>query len=258
MVAAAGRGRILIWEGGSLWLMEALPAAGNVTNSTDFHSHHAVQLTFSLGGRFQLRTRHQSISGDCVVAADASHILEAVGFGAILFVEPESRAGRAIAHSLLGKTRLAPVPDGVVGDLIAELKRSSAVADKNNSEHLIGVGRAIVARLAGLAEPELPDPRVQNIIAQAASRLDRPMTLAAVAKSVDLSPGRARHLFVEQTGLPFRTYLLWLRLTKAVEVYAGGGSLTEAAHQAGFADSAHFSRTFRRMFGLPAAALQLI
>jgi hypothetical protein len=26
----------------------------------------------------------------------------------------------------------------------------------------------------------------------------------------------------------------------------------------GFSDSAHFSRTFRRMFGLPAAALQLI
>jgi AraC-like DNA-binding protein len=67
-----------------------------------------------------------------------------------------------------------------------------------------------------------------------------------------------RHLFVEQTGLPFRTYLLWLRLTKAVAVFAGGGSLTEAAHEAGFSDSAHFSRTFRRMFGLPAAALQLI
>ena len=84
------------------------------------------------------------------------------------------------------------------------------------------------------------------------------MTLAAAAKSVDLSPGRLRHLFVEQTGLPFRTYLLWLRLTKAVAVFAGRGSLTEAAHQAGFSDSEHFSRTFRRMFGLPAAALQLI
>ena len=40
-------------------------------------------------------------------------------------------------------------------------------------------------------------------------------------------------------------------------VLAGGRSLTEAAHEAGFADSAHFSRTFRRMFGLPAAALRI-
>jgi AraC-like DNA-binding protein len=103
----------------------------------------------------------------------------------------------------------------------------------------------------------LPDPRVQKIIAYVASRLDRPIALASVAKSVGLSPSRVRHLFVEQTGLPFRTYLLWLRLTKAVGIFAGGGSLTEAAHEAGFADSAHFSRTFRRMFGIQAAALRV-
>lgn len=29
-----------------------------------------------------------------------------------------------------------------------------------------------------------------------------------------------------------------------------GSSLTEAAHVAGFADSAHLSRTFRSMFGI--------
>jgi len=257
MVATVGRGRILMWEGGSLWLMEALPADSGAAKSTDFHAHHAVQLTFSLGARLQVRTRHQNILGNCVVGADVSHALEAVGLGAILFVEPESRAGRAIAHSLLGKARLAPVPDGVVDDLIGALKSAYADAGKSDA-FLIGIGRSIIARLAGLAEPELPDRRVQNIIAQVASRLDNPMTLAAAAKSVDLSPGRLRHLFVEQTGLPFRTYLLWLRLRKAVAVFAGGASLTEAAHQAGFSDSAHFSRTFRRMFGIPAAALQLI
>jgi AraC family transcriptional regulator len=81
--------------------------------------------------------------------------------------------------------------------------------------------------------------------------------MATVAKLIHLSPGRTRHLFVEQTGLPFRTYLLWLRLVRAVEVYAGGASLTEAAHGAGFADSAHLSRTFRRMFGIAAASLRV-
>lgn len=44
---------------------------------------------------------------------------------------------------------------------------------------------------------------------------------------------------------------------RAVEQLAGGKRLTEAAHHAGFADSAHFSRTFQRMFGLPAASLEL-
>jgi AraC family transcriptional regulator len=34
--------------------------------------------------------------------------------------------------------------------------------------------------------------------------------------------------------------------------------LTQAAHAAGFADSAHFSRVFRRTFGLPATTLTRI
>jgi AraC-like DNA-binding protein len=88
-------------------------------------------------------------------------------------------------------------------------------------------------------------------------RLDQALSLRNVTKLVGLSPSRTRHLFVEQTGLSFRTYLLWLRLERAVQLFARGASLTEAAHGAGFADSAHLSRTFRRMFGIPAASLRL-
>ena len=69
---------------------------------------------------------------------------------------------------------------------------------------------------------------------------------------------RLRHLFVEQTGLAFKTYVLWLRLVRALRSYAEGCSLTEAAHAAGFADSAHFSRVFKRTFGLPATTLARI
>ena len=76
------------------------------------------------------------------------------------------------------------------------------------------------------------------------------------SEGVFLSPSRLRHLFVEQTGLAFKTYVLWLRLQRALRAYADGANLTEAAHAAGFADSAHFSRTFKRTFGLPATTLE--
>jgi AraC-like DNA-binding protein len=245
-----------MWEGASLWLMEALPPSGDVANKTDLHAHHAVQVTMSLGGRFELRTADESVATDAAVAPDVSHIFQAVGSIALLFVEPESRPGRAIARSLFHTSGLAPLPANRIDDLIEQLKRAFSGADTDDAS-LIALGRSLVARLAGLGEAELPDPRVQKIAAYVASRLDGSITLAAAAKSVGLSPGRVRHLFVEQTGLPFRTYLLWLRIMKAVGVFAGGASLTQAAHEAGFADSAHFSRTFRRMFGIPAAALRL-
>ena len=252
----AGRGRILIWEGASLWIMEAIPPKGATSNSTDFHSHHAVQVTLSLGGRFELRTTDHRIAADAAVAPDVSHLFEAEGLNAILFIEPESRAGRAIARRLFERAVLVPIPPGLAMDLVERLVVAYRDSSKDDAP-LVDLGRSLVARLADTVDAELPDARIQKIIAYATARLDNPITLGAAAKSVGLSPGRARHLFVEQTGLPFRTYLLWLRIVKAVGLFAGGSSLTEAAHEAGFADSAHFSRTFRRMFGIPAAALRI-
>ena len=97
----------------------------------------------------------------------------------------------------------------------------------------------------------------QPVIAQEPAHpgLDRDMKIAGVAIKMTETPGRVRHLFVEQTGLPFRTYLLWLRITKAVGMFAAGASLTQAAHEAGFAGSAHFSRTFRKYFGFVPSAI---
>lgn len=49
-----------------------------------------------------------------------------------------------------------------------------------------------------------------------------------------------------------------MRLVTATERLAAGVSITDAAHGAGFSDGAHFSRTFRSMFGLsPSEAVGL-
>lgn len=253
----AGRGRILFWEGASLWIMEALPARGGTINSTDYHSHHAIQITLSLGGMFELRTSEAAIRSAAAVAPDVNHIFEAEGLLAMLFVEPESQRGRAIANSLFQNATLVPVAEEMVADLARRLRDAykSPVVDEAVLETL---GRSLVDNLAGFSFADLPDPRIQKMIAFAASHLDGPMSLSVAARIAGLSASRARHLFVEQTGLQFRTYLLWLRINRAVGLFSSGSSLTAAAHEAGFSDSAHFSRTFRRMFGLPAASLQII
>ncbi|MCP3140284.1 helix-turn-helix domain-containing protein [Pyxidicoccus sp. QH1ED-7-1] len=51
-------------------------------------------------------------------------------------------------------------------------------------------------------------------------------------------------------GLPLRPYILWLRLRRAAEHLKHGAPVTQAAHAAGFTDSAHLSHAFRRTFGL--------
>ena len=46
------------------------------------------------------------------------------------------------------------------------------------------------------------------------------------------------------------SYRRWIRMLHAVEALAQGASLTAAAHDAGFTDSAHLTHTFRDHFGL--------
>jgi AraC-like DNA-binding protein len=80
-------------------------------------------------------------------------------------------------------------------------------------------------------------------------------TAATLAAGAGLSLSRFLHLFVEQTGTGVRCYRRWARMILAAEVLAGGGDLTRAAADAGFATPSHFSAAFRRMFGLTPSQL---
>lgn len=249
--------RIVVWEGASLWIVDATSVEGARDRRTDFHAHHAIQVSISLGGWFTLDTAGCSVRGNAVaVAADARHIYGAEGLTAFLFVEPESRAGRAIAGQLFNGAELAAIADARLGDF-RQAAATAFRAAKRDDAALIALGRGLVSALAGEARADIPDHRVRKMIAWAAQRMDGPVSLADAVPVGGLSASRLRHLFVEQTGLPFKTYLLWLRLTRAVEVMAAGASITQAAHDAGFSDSAHLSRTFRRMFGVAPAALRI-
>jgi AraC family transcriptional regulator len=255
-VPKLGRGRILIWEGGSLWIMEAVSNTGRRSRLNDPHAHHAVQVTLALEGDFEFESGSRRAAGDVVaVAPDALHAFNARGLFAHVYIEPECRAGRAAANALFaGDEPLASVTAIPLGDLAAEMTAAFKRKDDRDLTHL---GRRVIERLAGGASAAEPDARVREILVWVQSRLDYPISLADAAELAGLSKARVRHLFVEQTGLPFRTYLLWLRLMRGLEAFASGASLTDAALGAGFADSAHFSRTFRRMFGTAAAALEV-
>jgi AraC-like DNA-binding protein len=247
-VKPAGRGRIVFWPGGSLWI-------GRAEGSTGLHSHHAVQLTFALPGS---RVRFREPQGEwqsyaaAIVPTHQVHAMDAPGGEvALVFAEPESHDGRAIHLRYRGSVSpLASVPADA---LFAEYRRGGADAA------LVSCARRIIAALAGdAAPPAAPlDSRIARAIELLRLRLDETVKLSEIAGAVHLSPDRFRHLFLEQTGVRFRPYVLWQRVERAVAEYASGATLTQAAQAGGFADSAHFSRTFRRMFGLPAAAIRI-
>jgi AraC-like DNA-binding protein len=250
--------RIVSWQGASLWISDATRARGAEPRRTDFHSHHAIQVTIGLGGWFKLDTADAVVRGDIVaVAADIEHVFEAEGLMAFLFIEPESRQGRAISRRFFNGKGLAAIPPDAMGDFRARIVAAHAKSSRDDAA-LVDLGRKLLTHLSADTTADEPDPRIRKVIAWAAGQIEEPVGLSDAVATSGLSASRLRHLFVEQTGLPFRTYLLWLRLTRAVESIAGGATLTQAAHQAGFSDSAHLSRTFRRMFGIAPASLRMV
>ncbi|HEY0112186.1 MAG TPA: AraC family transcriptional regulator [Allosphingosinicella sp.] len=247
--------RVITWQGGSLWVAETL--ASDELSRTKPHAHHTIQITINLDGRIRFKAGAIEAGGDAVaVAADALHLFEAKGLMAHLFIEPESRNGRTIARKWLSGADLAALPGELVSD-IAPAIAANHRSPRSDDAALAALGAKIIDRLADGITGDAPDLRVRKMIAAARERLDGPVSLADFDGIGGLSASRLRHLFVEQTGLPFRTYLLWLRLNRAIECIVRGRTLTEAAHEAGFADSAHFSRTFTRMFGIPPATLRM-
>ncbi|MDB5822966.1 MAG: AraC family transcriptional regulator [Herminiimonas sp.] len=246
-----GAGRIVVWRGGSMWI-------GQPEEETDFHAHHAIQITLTLsGGTVRFRRPGQEWIGykAAITAAHQSHAFEARGeLVALIFAEPESREGRVLRERYPeGIQSLAPetfAPEAAA--LVADWQAGAS------EEALATRARAITASLSGSeAPPSTPlDKRIARAIDVVRERLGETITMAEVAESVHLSAERFRHLFLQETGIRFRPYILWLRLEIAIAAHASGQNLTEASHAGGFADSAHFSRTFKRMFGVPAVGVQ--
>jgi AraC-like DNA-binding protein len=176
-------------------------------------------------------------------------------YNAVIFVEPETPTGRSLTERHL-RDGIASIDDACVGQASAEL--FAAWLGRPDQEALIAGAWRVIHALTGGQEPAVvTDERILRAVAWVNANLGRTITLDEVARQVYLSPSRFRHLFIEQTGMGLRPYVLWRRFLRAWELLASGESVSAAAHGAGFADSAHFARTSRLTFGFPPSLLEV-
>lgn len=244
----AGVGRVLMWQGGSLWI-------GHAAGSGQVHAHHAIQIALALSGTLRFREPDGAwgVYKAAVVRPHRAHQFDGCGESAAqIFVEPETTQGRALLARIDDRA-IVPLEAGLDSDASALLQ---AYAGRVGDAELARLARATVDRLSGAPVARATDARITRTIEWVRGRLTGPVTLTQAAQVAHLSPSRFRHLFVAQTGISFRAYLLWARVTQAVADAMAGRSWTEAAQAWGFADSAHLSRTCRRMFGIAPSMLR--
>ncbi len=253
MSSSVGVGQFLSWDGGCLLI-------GSSTGVIPLHAHYAIQITVGSepGVRFRTSDREDWTEyHGAILPSRQPHSMDAtrVRANAILFVEPETREGRALTELYL-RDGIAALPDAVLTQ--AALALHAAWRQRSPANAIIEAARSLVRALTGGVEASVvSDERILRAVAYINRHLDAPLTLDAVAAEACLSPSRFRHLFVEQTGMALRPYILWRRFLRVWELIMAGESLSTAAHVAGFADAAHLTRTSHRVFGFPPSALQM-
>jgi AraC family transcriptional regulator len=179
--------------------------------------------------------------------------------------------GRLLGHSA---DDVAPVPlrrtyairtpqivhliKSLVAETIAGNPNGLAFVEATTS----GLGHLLI-RHAGIV-PESREPARGGLSPAArrrtleliAARLDARLTVDTLALEVGLSPAHFARAFKETMGRAPHQYLLSQRLEHARRLLdQPGARLAEVAQRTGFADQAHFTRLFKRTYGLPPGAL---
>jgi AraC-like DNA-binding protein len=176
-------------------------------------------------------------------------------YNAVIFVEPETVLGRSLTERYLQRG-VASVDDAETRTACQDLF-VTWLGGTTKERLIAGATRVISALAKGVAPATVTDERILRAVEYIRTHLSGNVVLDDVAAHVFLSAGRFRHIFAEQTGMGLRPYVLWRRFILAWDLLAQGESISTAAHRAGFADSAHFTRTSNIMFGFPPSLLQV-
>ncbi|WP_440466523.1 helix-turn-helix domain-containing protein [Pseudomonas sp. YH-1] len=207
------------WQG-ELWLGSDFCLVAGTTGHARAHAHYAHQLLMASEGEVSALIDEQpQQAGLLVIASNQRHaILDSNQRAVTLFAEP-------LAFELADLEYLCRQ----VGPDLREL----------------------ASGLRELPRRQL-DPRLEKALQRIRALDDNALPAQALAEEASLSLSQLERLFSGTLGLSVRRLVLWQRLRRALRLAMAGDNLTTAAIAAGFADSAHFSRSVRSQFGIRA------
>ncbi len=230
------------WSG-ELFIDQGWACYRGPVGDTRWHQHSALQVCFTLKDSLCVEIENTGVTSNpaLVINTNARHrIMPGNDYAELLFIESTSVLGIWIKRQLNGQPVYFPgsgfdiyLPPLITSQSILQSRISGLWPDTNLQLSL-----------------DPMDNRIRQILNLIETQYEPKVKLKQLADKYKLSSSRLRHLFAEQVGMPLSRYLLWLKLKRAVTELGKQSSLTQAAHAGGFCDSAHLSRTFRKMFGI--------
>lgn len=218
-------------------------------HQSSLHAHQALQMTVALDGDYEIELEQedgtaseQRVSFACVAPQQMHRVVAPDSHLAYLYIDTNPIA---YARWRASGGTVVPPDDEIIDGLRRILSRPDIDKAAIQAFGLRWCERS----LPGLLSVKPTDPRILRALEIINADLLAASNYADLASRVHLSPSRFASLFREQTGLPVRNYVLWQRLVYVFERLERGDSITTAAHNAGFSDCAHLSRSFHQICG---------
>jgi AraC-like DNA-binding protein len=204
------------------------------------------------------RVSHSHADGDAstVIRVDRG-LLEEVGH-ANGYRTRRARGAFPTQHSMVG-----PATDYLHRRLVWSLGRADVIPPIAVEDAVLSiVGGTLSAAGDRAAYPPRTVPSQAAMVARVQEMLNERVhdnvTLHELAREVGASPYHLSRTFNRLTGLSIRTYVKRLRIRAAIDrLLAGERSLTTLAHDLGFADHSHLTRSLRRELGLTPREMRL-
>ena len=214
----------------------------------NMHSHSACHVLVGLQGDMRVITEKETVMcRGAILPSGMVHTVESFGEPRLVFLFDitstvsermqcftvlEERTAEKIALSYQTLT---------AGDLVKDYGKFFREA----MEH-IGI-KEVCSRIT--------DERILLVMRFAEDHLQDMVTAKDAAGAACLSESRFSHLFREQAGIAFSSWLVFRRLFFAYMKIAEGVSITDASLAAGFSTPSHFATVNKKMFGITARDL---
>ena len=108
----------------------------------------------------------------------------------------------------------------------------------------------LAVRTLTLGADRAPQKAVNVVIAYVQENYMHNISNADVGQALNFHPNYLNRLMLKHTGRSLHRYLLYYRLTKALDkLQSTSLSVSEIAEQCGFSDTGHFTKAFKKQFG---------
>lgn len=219
------------------------------------HSHPVIQLVIAIENFFLSKNEkgNWEKKKGLLIAPNYSHECDATQVPILtVAIDPEALIGEQVLNNQLSEISILEYPSEELGQIDTD-----KLVNSLNAGDLAVVRRMIedAFRYQPTTKSIKKDERILRVVKFIQSNINTNLNTEVLMDVAHLSESRLLHLFKTEFGLPIRNYILWYRLQVALKLVIVGQSLTEAAHEAGFSDQAHMTRTSVKMIGIPPSTL---